>query len=579
MGFPRARLVLTVIALVVLSCSAWLVESIRTPTSYAAVGWVPAAGTILAAVMLVGAGLAASWVGTPGWIGTLTVWLGMVWCAPLWVGWWGGPAWVRSVAMIVVPFGPALLLHLSMASADSRMSPERARRLVLAGYALTAAYTVIRAVVRDPFRDLYCWSNCTDNVFLVVANPGLARALDNTWLIMAVAMVGAAGALAATRIAHRERVGWAGLELVALAVLAASLAELASALLLLIDPWESPEDQRFMTLFLVRAGAYTALGAAVAWTTWSTWRTRGAVARLSVDLARAPAPGLLQEELATLVGDAELAVAYPLGDGRLVDSNGRPAADPRPGQVSTVIERGGEVVALVRHDRRKALAGDELAARVGSAARLAVDNERMRAALLARVEDLKESRARIVATADNERRRLERDLHDGAQQRLVALTYELRMARTEAEAAGDHERAAALTAALERAQAAVAELRTIAHGIHPAILTEAGLGPALWSLADAATIPVEVVEVPEQRCSEAAERAAYQAVARAIELAEARDHSPLQVHVSRQGGDLVLQIQPAEGLASEADVMDRISALGGDLHLRDGILHVEVPCA
>jgi signal transduction histidine kinase len=362
------------------------------------------------------------------------------------------------------------------------------------------------------------------------------------------------------------------------AVLAASLAEIATAGLLLSNPWERPSGASFMSLYLTRAATYTALGLTVDWAVWRTWRARAAVARLSTDLARAPDTGALEQSLSVVLGDPHLNVAYPVAAGAPVSADGRPAPAPDPGQVTTTLERGGEVVALVRH-APSALSPDALAARIGAAARLAVDNERMRATLLAQVEHLKASRARIVAASDAERRHLERDLHDGAQQRLLALTYELRMARADAVASGDIDRARALSTALEQAQAAVAELRTIAHGIHPAILSEAGLGPALLALADAATIPVEVLDLPDVRLPEATERAAYHAVARAIELAESSESSHLQVRISREGDYLVLRMDPAGGLTFQLDVIDRIGALGGDLRIEDGILHVEVPCA
>ena len=124
---------------------------------------------------------------------------------------------------------------------------------------------------------------------------------------------------------------------------------------------------------------------------------------------------------------------------------------------------------------------------IGAAARLAVDNERLRAEVLARVADLRASRARIVATADGTRQRLERDLHDGAQQQLLAASFELRQACSSAAASGDAELAARLTDASEQAQQALTELRDLAHGIYPAILTEAGLEPAVRSLAERAS--------------------------------------------------------------------------------------------
>lgn len=236
------------------------------------------------------------------------------------------------------------------------------------------------------------------------------------------------------------------------------------------------------------------------------------------------------------------------------------------------------MIALVRHDRG-ALAADDLTSRIGASARLAVDNERMRALLLAQVEDLRSSRARIVATSDDERRRLERDLHDGAQQRLLALTYELRMARSAAADAGDDGRAAVIDTTLAAARGAVDELRDIAHGIYPAVLSEAGLGEALRSLAIRAQIPVEIVQAPDTKSADAAERAVFVTVARTIEAvahADAGD-AHLVIQVRRESHGLVAELAPVDRPV-EIEVADRIGALGGEVRVERGMLRAEVPC-
>src|SRR5207237_314367 len=166
--------------------------------------------------------------------------------------------------------------------------------------------------------------------------------------------------------------------------------------------------------------------------------TRSAVGRLASDLGDAPVPGALGAVLAKVTNDPGVEVAYWLPEsGRFVDGSGKtvPEAAPGGGKTVTRIRREGRLVAIVRHDRAVADT-DRLERAIGAAARLAVDNERLRAGVLAQLEDLRASRARIVEAGDAERRRLERDLHDSAQQRLLALSYELRIARGAA-AAGD----------------------------------------------------------------------------------------------------------------------------------------------
>jgi len=253
-------------------------------------------------------------------------------------------------------------------------------------------------------------------------------------------------------------------------------------------------------VFWVRAIALTGLAVGLAWTVVRRRRQRLAVARLVDELAGAPPLGSLRTALADTFGDVDLEVVFWLPrDHRYVDASGRPA-DPRTDRrrATTTISRRGEPVAVVVHDHALSV-GEDLERQIGSAARLAIDNERLRAEVLAQLEDLRSSRGRIVATADSARRRLERDLHDGAQQRLLAVTYELTLAGAESTSRGDEKLAALLTHAVEDARTALAELRELAHGIFPAILDEAGLGAALWTLADRAPVPVEITHVPEER--------------------------------------------------------------------------------
>ncbi len=196
--------------------------------------------------------------------------------------------------------------------------------------------------------------------------------------------------------------------------------------------------------------------------------------------------------------------------------------------------------------------------------------------MLAQLEDLRSSRARIVEAADSARRRIERDLHDGAQQRLLTLSYELRLARAEAD--GDDALTTVLAATSEEVQAALSELRDLAHGIHPAILTEAGLGPALESLADAAPLPVEVSATPPARLPEAVERAAYLFVAGAVDAAAraGADHVAVTVRRDREH---VLVTAGRVGAALPVHLADRIGALGGRVSVEHGTLRAEIPCA
>jgi len=306
---------------------------------------------------------------------------------------------------------------------------------------------------------------------------------------------------------------------------------------------------------------------------------------------RAVQEGPIRELLAERVGDRTLSIAYWLADREtFVDEFGRPVELPAPGsgRAWTAIEHEGRRVAAIIHDAELDTT-TELVNAAAAAAALALDNERLKADLRARLEDLRISRARIVEAADTARRRLERDLHDGAQQQLVSLALDLRLLRARLKGSD----AVALVDELsEKLNVALAELRELARGIHPAILTDRGLGPAVQGLADRVPLPVEVdVELPE-RPSPPIEAAAYFVTAEALtnvaRYARAREAS---VQIRRNGEDVVVvvsddgvggaDIEAGTGLRG---LQDRLAALDGRLSIRSPggggtRLRAVIPCA
>jgi signal transduction histidine kinase len=195
--------------------------------------------------------------------------------------------------------------------------------------------------------------------------------------------------------------------------------------------------------------------------------------------------------------------------------------------------------------------------------------------LTARVDDLRSSQARIIEAADEARRRIERDLHDGAQQRLVALSLKLGMARKRLADGG--EGADVLVAeAHDESKLALGELRDLARGIHPAILTERGLGPAIEELAARATVPVEVEQLPDERLPAAAEAAAYFVVAECLaNVAKYAEAQAATVRAGREVGRVVVEVSddgvggadPAAGSGLRG-LADRVAALDGALTVR-----------
>ena len=576
-----ARLLLPALAIAYGAASAVVAldRAPSAPTTYAATSGGTAAADGAAGLGLIVAGVLI-WAHRPrGSVGPVAALLGVVWLAPDWVGWEAGPAMARSVAMLAPPLLPALLVHLVLAFPAGGFGTRRARVAVAVAYAAAAVVSAARALSRDPFLDLNCWSNCTDNVFLVDSEPQLARLIDGFWLWLSVAAGVLLAAFACRRLWSATRPGRATLWAVLVPVALAGLAESAYAVALLRDRAEDPEGAVFHALFLTRAIAFACLAGGVAWTVVRDRRTRTAISRLAADLGEAPEPGALKAALARSLADDALEVAYWIpGPQQYVDAGGRavevPAASER---AATPIVRDGEPVALVIHDR--ALSGvRELEREIGAAARLAVDNERLRAEVLAQLEDLRSSRARIVDAGDSARRRIERDLHDGAQQRLLALSYELRLARAGAEADGDAALTSVLATSCEDVQTALVELRDLAHGIHPAILTEAGLGPALESLADDASLPVELGAAPAERLPEAVERAAYLFVAEAVDAAARAGADHVSVSLRREEENLLVDVGPVQA-AVPVHLADRIGALGGRVGVAHGRLRAEIPCA
>jgi signal transduction histidine kinase len=317
-----------------------------------------------------------------------------------------------------------------------------------------------------------------------------------------------------------------------------------------------------------------------------------AVSSLVARLGAGGGRGALRDALAEALGDPSVELAYwvPNQD-TYVNANGqRMGVDPAPqGKSATVIEHEGRRVAAIVHDAGLAEERDLVHA-VGAAAALTLENERLDAELRAHVEELRASRSRIVTAGYAERRRLERDLHDGAQQRLMALGINLRMARNHLET--DAQQAAALIdASLEELNEATAELRELARGIHPAALTDRGLAAALGGLAGRSPVPVELVEAPHDRLPAPVESAVYFVVAEAltnvaryakahtasVTVARSNDHVHVQVSDDGIGG-----ADPARGTGLRG-LSDRVAALDGRLELTsadgDGTtVRARIPC-
>ncbi len=405
---------------------------------------------------------------------------------------------------------------------------------LLASGALVAG--PIRTLVYDPFLDPACQS-CRD-LPTVLALPPEAAA----WLAIAGGVATTGGIVAGLRRTE-SRLPLAGLALVGLWSLSGSfdvrgsvpLAALAAALLAACGA----------TLLLAR-----------------TLVTRTQLQRLAAAVESGTAP---QGSLRRTLGDASLILDFAVGPHEWVDADGRPSDGPGKRHVTTLVLADGEVVARVHHVPDSGRA-DLLAASLTPELRLAIEHARLTAQLESRVRTLQESRARVVEASDETRRRLERDLHDGAQQELLALGFDLR--RAQAAAPQDE----CLAQCVKEVTWALGDLRALASGVHPALLTAAGLTPALEQAGSRYGHTVRTARLPQRRFAPVVERTAYLLV---VDMAAV---GPVEVTGAVAGGSLKFRVSGAP-LPPGSVVPERVAALGGTLVQTPDWTEVTMPCA
>ena len=405
-----------------------------------------------------------------------------------------------AVITIVTPFTyvyAALYVHMVLAYPTGYLRDRLDRIGVIASYATCLAAAMAILMSWDPRG---C-ADCTPSVSSPILIEGASWPL---WLNVGKALLMLNGLAFIALIARRVVRAPAGARrsLWPLGV----AAFLATAQFVVRRGAEVAEQWSWMPVFdwtdsISMLAVPIALGAGVL----LSQRASRRVADLVVDLGSAK-PGHVEEALATAVGDPSLTLAlWDARHGRWISPEGRRVELPsEPSRAVTIVGSG---LAAIVHDP-DLIDQRQLLATAGSAARLALENERLHAELRAQVEELKASRARIVTAGDEERRRLERDLHDGAQQRLLGVGLALQLLRPRLGAKDEAE--PMLAEAEDELRSALAELRELARGIHPAVLTEQGLPRALRSLAGRSPMPISV-EI-ERDVDEAALSSAVQAV-------------------------------------------------------------------
>jgi signal transduction histidine kinase len=318
---------------------------------------------------------------------------------------------------------------------------------------------------------------------------------------------------------------------------------------------------------------------------------RSTVGDFFVELRANPAQGDLRDALARALHDPSLTVAYWLPDfGSYVDLDGKPMVAPEASNARgiTPVERHGAQVAVLLHD--PSLNDEpELLDSVAAAAGIALENMRLQAELRARVDELAGSRARLIDAGQKERQRLERDLHDGAQQRLVALSLDLSLLQEQLN--GDVNVRNRLDRVRLQIAASLAELRDVAHGIHPAVVSGHGLAVALEELVAHAPVPISLTVGIEGRLDDAVEVAAYYVVSESLtNIGKHARATAATVAVARESGRLVIEVidngvggADTERGSGIRGLADRVEALDGRLQVwtpRGGGTRVraEIPC-
>jgi signal transduction histidine kinase len=317
---------------------------------------------------------------------------------------------------------------------------------------------------------------------------------------------------------------------------------------------------------------------------------RGAVGAAVVDLEPGAPPTRLRDTLARALGDSTLQLAFRLPDGAgYLDTTGQVVDPARPGPgraVTPVTEASGAVLV---HDGGLEQE-PQLIRLTAAAASMALEHTRLQAEVLAQLEQVRASRARLVEAGDAERRRLERDLHDGAQQRLVTLSLALGMARDRA-AEADPELGSLIESASKEAREALTELRELARGIHPAVLTETGLTGAIQALVERSPVATTITAVPHERYPAAIEATAYFVVSEALaNVAKHARADGAEVMIRKFPGRLLVEVSDdgtggarSEGGSGLRGLADRVASVGGVLRVDSPPgggtrLEADIPC-
>src|SRR5215203_4402452 len=460
---------------------------------------------------------------------------------------WSDQPLVYSMGHLLDMLPAALFLHVFLAFPTGRLTTTAERLVVMSCYAAALGPQLVKVMLgANP-----------DSVFVIVDQPAIGNLVEQLQLIVVGLLLLTGAVLLYLR---RRRAGQSHRRPAALVVDAFGLALVMLAMLYAagLGGWPASETIRLVTFASLGLAPIAFLFALL-----DARLARGEVANLLVELRRNPTADP-QEPLARVLRDPSLRLAYWLPKSRSwADQNGQPMALPEADErrAVRVIHRDNEPMAAMVFDR--ALEDEhELLDAIAAAAGIALENGRLRAELGARLQELKGSRIRVLEAGRQERQRLERNLHDGAQQRLVALSLELSLLGQSA--AADPELKDRLARARTEVSASLEELRDVARGIYPAVLSSHGLAIALESLAARGPVPVRLTVELDERLPEPTEVAAYYVVSEALtNIGKHAQATSASVRLSCSGRGIVLATSAMT--VSEAPIRRMVRACAASL--------------
>jgi signal transduction histidine kinase len=474
------------------------------------------------------------------------------------------------------------LAHLALAWPYGRLRSRLDRAVVIGNYAWNIGNVALAQLFWDP-RTSGCGTKCPANLLLVHSSNRLNADIGRASSLIGLPIT----AFIVTLIARHwwQTSGYSRPAMTRLVWVAVPIAAYIAVL-------DIPNDAGLSNYTVYGIGPLLLLSAPAAYAIGMlrTRSARSAVGTALVGLEPGPSPERLRDALARALGDPDLQIALrePRSD-RYTDTSHREIHPDRlpVGRARTTLDHAGD--ALLIYDEQ--LDHEPGLVRVASAAAsLALDHSRLQAEIQAQLEQVRASRARIVEAGDAERRRLERDLHDGAQQRLVTLSLALGMAKDRA-AGADPELESLIESASKEAREALIELRELARGIHPAVLTQAGLAGAIPALAERSLIATTIIELPAERFPAAVEATAYFVVSEALaNVAKHSTASSAAVTIRKLPGHLVVQVSDEgtggarpDGGSGLRGLADRVASVGGVLRVDSPIgsgtqLEADIPC-